>query len=119
MNLSEIETSVHEAIDAGDADALDYYAEHVAESMNPLTEALCLAIIGTDYSAWASVMAVAAQKAPALADALESIERHIDNDKQLEAFIERRARRLSDEAEHNAQLLAELNAELNRGTCSE
>lgn len=114
MTLNEIETSVHEAIDAGDANTLEHYAEHVAESINPLTEALCLAIIGMDFRAWASVMAAASQKSPALADALESIERHID--RQRAAFIERRARRLSDEAEHNAQLLAELNAELSRGT---
>lgn len=113
MNLAKIEQSLHEAIDAGDTDTLEHYAEHVAESMNPLTEALCLAIIGMDFRAWASVMAVAAQKAPALADALESIEKHID--KQRAAFIERRSRRLSDEAEHNAQMLAELQAELNRG----
>lgn len=117
MNLSEIETSVHEAIDSGDHDTLERYAEHVAESMNPLTEALCLAIIGMDFRAWASVIAVSAQKAPALADALESIERHID--RQRAAFIESRALKLSDEAEHNSQLLAELNAELNRGACDE
>lgn len=114
MSLAEIEQSLHEAIDSGDTDTLEYYAEHVAESMNPLTEALCLAIIRTDYSAWASVMAVASQKAPALADALESIERHID--RQRAAFIEHRASKLSDEAEHNAQMLSELNAELSRGT---
>lgn len=117
MHLTKIEQSLHEAIDAGDTDTLERYAEHAAESMNPLTEALCLAIIGTDYSAWVSVMAVAAQKAPALADALESIEKHIN--RQRAAFIESRALKLSDEAEHNAQLLAELNAELNRGACDE
>lgn len=117
MHLAKIEQSLHEAIDAGDTDTLEYYAEHVAESMNPLTEALCLAIIGTDYIAWASVMAVASQKAPALADALESIERHID--RQRAVFIEARARNIADAAEHDAQCLAELQAELNRGAYDE
>ena len=114
MNLAEIEQSVHGSIDAGDPTTLALYAEHAAETMTPLVEALCLAIIRTDFRAWASVMAVAAQKSPALADALESIERHID--KQRASFIEARASKLSDEAEHNAQCLAELQAELNRGT---
>lgn len=113
MTLADIESSIHESIDSGDPDTLEHYAEHVAESMNPLTEALCLAIIGTDYSAWASVMAVASQKAPALADALESIERHID--RQRASFIEARARNIADAAEHDAQMLAQMNAELNRG----
>lgn len=113
MNLAEIEISVHEAIDAGDTDTLEHYAEHVAESMNPLVEALCLAIIGMDFRAWASVMAVAAQKSPGLADALEAVERHVD--KQRASFIEVRARNLDDAAEHHAQCLAELQAELNRG----
>lgn len=113
MSLAEIEQSLHEAIDAGDTDTLEHYAEHVAESMNPLTEALCLAIIGSDYSAWTSVMAVAAQKAPALADALESIDAHID--RQRASFIEARARNIADAAEHNSQMLAELNDELNAG----
>lgn len=112
MTLADIESSIHESIDSGDPDTLEHYAEHVAESMNPLTEALCLAIIGTNYGAWTSVMAVAAQKAPAMADALESIEEHID--RQRASFIEARARSIADAAEHNAQLLAELNAELNR-----
>lgn len=112
MTFADIESSLHEAIDNGDPDTLEYYAEHIVESMNPLAEALCLAIIGMDFRAWASVLAVAAQKSPALADALESIERHID--RQRAAFIESRANKLSDEAEHNAQMLAELNAELNR-----
>lgn len=113
MNLAEIESSVHEAIDAGDPDTIEMYAEHVAESMNPLVEALCLAIIGMDFRAWASVMAVAAQKSTALADALESIEAHCD--RQRASFIEARARNLADAAEHHAQMLAELNGELNAG----
>ena len=113
MTLAEIEQSVHESIDAGDPDTMALYAEHAAESMNPLVEALCLAIIGTDFRAWASLMAVAAQKSPAMADALESIERHID--KQRAAFIEARASKLADLSEHDAQMLAELQAELNRG----
>src|SRR3990172_9101710 len=101
MNLAEIEQSVHEAIDAGDSETLGYFAEHCAESMNPLVEALCLAIIGTDFRAWASLMAVASQKSPDLADALGSIERHID--KQRASFIESRARKLSDLSEHDKQ----------------
>lgn len=113
MNMAEIETSVHEAIDAGDADTLEYYAEHAAESMNPLTEALCLAIIGMDFRAWERVMALTDQWDPALADALKAIEAHID--RQRAGFIESRARSLADAAEHNAQCLAELQAELNRG----
>lgn len=113
MILSEIESSVHESIDACDPDTLALYAEHCAESMNPLVEALCAAIIGTDYHAWASLMAVASQKAPALADALESIEQHIDRNRA--AFIESRARNLADLSEHDKQMLAQLQAELNRG----
>ena len=104
MNLAEIEQSVHESIDAGDPDTLDLYAEHAAESMNPLVEALCLAIIRTDFRAWHSVMALTCQKSPALADALESIEAHID--KQRAAFTEARASKLADLSEHDAQMLA-------------
>lgn len=114
MMLSEIEQSLHESIDSGDPDTLALYAEHCAESMNPLVEALCLAIIGTDFRAWASVMAVAAQKSPSLADALEAIEAHID--KQRASFIESRASKLDDLSEHDKQCLAELQAELNRET---
>lgn len=119
MLPSEIEESVLQALDEGHEPTIESYAEFAAGhiDMGALTEALCLAIIGTDYSAWVSVMAVAAQNAPAMADALESIEAHID--RQRAAFIESRALKLSDEAEHNAQLLAELNAELNRGACGE
>lgn len=113
MNLAKIEQSLHEAIDAGDTDTLEHYAEHVAESMNPLTEALCLAIIGTDYSAWNAVLTVLSQKLPDLADALKAIEAHID--RQRASFIESRARNIADAAEHDAQCLAELQAELNRG----
>lgn len=112
MTLSEIETSVHASIDAGDSETLGYFAEHCAESMNPLVEALCLAIIRTDYHAWASVMAVAAQKSPKLADALEAIEQHCDRSRA--AFIEKRAMKLADMSEHDKQCLAELQAELNR-----
>lgn len=114
MSLAEIEQSLHEAIDAGDTDTLEHYAEHVAESMNPLVEALCLAIIGMDFRAWASVMAMAAQKSPALADALEAVEQHVD--RQRASFIEKRARNIADASEHDAQMLAELNSELNRGS---
>lgn len=114
MTLNDIESSAHEAIDAGNPETLGLYAEHCAESLNELGEMLCLAIISTDHRAWASVMAVAAQTSPALADSLESIEQHID--RQRAAFIEKRARNLADAAEHNAQCLAELQAELNRET---
>lgn len=114
MTLSEIEISIHESIDAGDADTLEMYSAHCAEHLNELAEMLCLAIIGTDHRAWASVMALASQKSPALADALESIEQHIDRSRA--GFIEARARNLADAAEHNAQCLAELQSELN-GEC--
>jgi hypothetical protein len=112
MSLADIEQSIHEQLDSADPDTLALYAEHCTESMNPLVEALCLAIIRTDFRAWASVMALTCQKLPDLADALEAIERHID--KQRASFIESRASKLADEAEHNSQMLAELNAELNR-----
>lgn len=114
MHLAKIEQSLHEAIDAGDTDTLEHYVEHVAESMNPLTEALCLAIIGMDFRAWERVMALTDQWDPALADALKAIEAHID--RQRASFIESRARNISDAAEHNAQCLAELQEELN-GEC--
>lgn len=113
MTLSDIESSVHEAIDAGDPVTLELYAERCAESLNELGELLCAAIIGTDHRAWASVMAAAAQKAPALADALEAVEQHCDRSRA--AFIELRALKLADAAEHDKQMLAELQSELNRG----
>lgn len=114
MNLAEIEYSVHEALDAGDPDTLEMFAAHCAENLAELGEVLCAAIIGTDHRAWASVMAVAAQKSPGLADALESIEAHID--RRRASFIESRARNIADAAEHDMQCLAELQAELN-GEC--
>lgn len=110
MTLADIEVSIHEAIDGGDPDTVEYYAAHCAESLNELGELLCAAIIGTDFRAWASVMAVAAQKSPALADAFESIEAHID--RQRASFIEARARNIADAAEHSMQMLTELNTEL-------
>lgn len=113
MTLSEIEQSVHESLDSDDPETLEMYASHCAESLNELSEMLCAAIIGTDHRAWASVMAVAAQKATKLADALESIEQHIDRNRA--AFIESRASKLADLSEHDKQMLAELQAELNRG----
>ena len=113
MTLTEIESSVHEALDAGDPETLEMYAAHCAESMNELSELLCAAIIGTDHRAWASVLAVASQKAPALADTLEAVEQHIDRNRA--AFIEYRASKLADLSEHDKQCLAELQAELNRG----
>lgn len=114
MTLSEIEATVHESLDAGDPETLELYAEHAAESLAELGEILCAAITATDYRAWASVLVVAEQKSPGLADALEAVAQHVD--RQRAAFIEKRARSLADEAEHNAQCLAELNAELNRGS---
>lgn len=113
MKLGEIETSVHESIDSGDPETLEMYAANCAESMNELSELLCAAIIGTDHRDWASLLAVASQKAPALADALESIEQHIDRNRA--AFIESRARNIQDVADHNAICLAELQAGLNGG----
>lgn len=115
MNLADIEVSIHEAIDAGDPDTIEMYAAHAAESLAELGELLCAAIIGTDHRAWHSVMALAHQKSPALADALEAIEQHCD--RQRASFIEARARNLADAAEHNAQCLAELQAELNGEVC--
>lgn len=113
MNLAEIESSVHEAIDAGDPDTLEMYSVHCAEKLNELGEILCAAIIATDYLSWASTVAVASQKSPALAEALEAIEQHCDRSRA--AFIEARARNLADAEEHNSQMLAELNDELNAG----
>lgn len=114
MTLSEIEATVHESIDAGDSETLLLYAEHAAEHLHELGEVLCAAIIGANHVDWSDIISVASRRDPALADALEAIDRHIDRERA--AFIEQRARSLADEAEHNAQCLAELNAELNRGS---
>lgn len=109
MNIREIESAVHEALDAGDIDTVERYAEHCAEGLCELGESLCLAIIGTDYRAWASILAVVSQKSPALADSLEAIEEHIT--RQRAAFIEKRAQQIDDQAEHDAMCRAEVNAE--------
>lgn len=114
MSIREIEQSIHEAIDAGDSDTLDAYAEHCAESLNELGELACRAVIGTGYPAWLSIMAVASQKSPALAGALEAIEEHIT--RQRAVFIEQRAQSLADQAEHEAQQLADLNEEFRRAS---
>ena len=114
MTIADIESSVHEAIDAGDPDTLEFYASHCAESLNELGELLCLAIINTNHVDWSDIISVAARRDPCLAHALTAIEWHIDRDRA--SFIETRARNIADEAEHNSQMLAELNAELNRET---
>ena len=114
MNIRQIELSIHEAIDAGSADTVEAYAEHCAERLYELGELLCLAIINVDAPRWASVMAVAAQKAPGLADALEKIEEHIT--RQRAAFIEKRAQAIDDAAEHGAMCRAELNSDLRRAS---
>lgn len=114
MTIQEIEQSVHEAIDAGDSNTLELYAEHCAESLAELGESLCLAVIEMDRPQWLAVMSVASQKAPKLADALEAIEEHITRERA--AFIESRALKISDEAEHDAMCRAELNRELRRAS---
>ncbi|MFP5419909.1 MAG: hypothetical protein ACLGID_00380 [Gammaproteobacteria bacterium] len=114
MSIRQIEQSLHEAIDAGESETLELYAEHCAESLNELGESLCLAVIGMGHPAWLAVMAVASQRAPKLADALESIEEHIS--RQRASFIEARALNISDAAEHDAMCRAELNSELRRAS---
>lgn len=111
MTLSDIESSIHESIDSGDSDTLEMYAAHAAESLNELGELLCLAIISTNHVDWSDIISVAKRREPALADALEAIEQHID--RKRASFIESRARNIADAAEHNAQCSAELQAELN------
>lgn len=114
MEIRQIEEAIHEAIDNGEESAVSAYAEHCAKELCGLFEAQCVAIILADYKAWVSVMAVAAQKAPALADALEQIERGID--RQRATFIEKHAQKISDQREHEAQCRAELNIELRRAS---
>jgi hypothetical protein len=114
MHLKEIKQSIREALDADDTETHELYAVHCAERLNELGETLCLAIKRTDLRAWQSLMAVAAQKAPALADALEAIEEHIT--RQRATFIEQRAQNLADQAEHEAQQLADLNEEFRRAS---
>ncbi|WXL23946.1 hypothetical protein WG219_11325 [Ectopseudomonas mendocina] len=89
MEIRQIIDSLSEAIDAGDADVIERYAEHCAEGMNELGELLCIAIIEMDRPQWLAVMSVTSQKTPKLADALEAIERHIDRERH--AFIGKRA----------------------------
>lgn len=114
MTIRQIEQGLHEAIDAGDSDALEQYAEHCAQNLNELGELLCLAVIGMGHPAWLAVMAVASQRAPKLADALESIEEHIT--RQRAGFIEARAQKISDAAEHDAMCRADLDRELRRAS---
>lgn len=114
MSIRQIEQGLHEAIDAGDSETLELYAEHCAESLNELGESLCLAVIGMGHPAWLAVMAVASQRAPKLADALESIEEHIS--RQRAGFIEALALKISDEAEHDAMCRADLDRELRRAS---
>lgn len=113
MTLSDIETSVHESIDSGDPDTLEFYAVHCAEGLAELGELLCLSIINTNHVDWSDIISVAARREPALASALEAIEQHCD--RQRAAFIEQRARNIQDVADHNAICLAELQAELDGG----
>lgn len=114
MTLADLEQQIHDAIEAGDSETLELYAEYSAEQLNELGETLCLAVIAADFRAWASVMAVAAQKLPALASALEAIEEHITRSRA--AFIEQLAQKRADEIEHSAQCRGELNHEFRRAS---
>lgn len=112
MNLAEIESMVHAAIDAGDEVTIEAYAEHCAERLEDIGVMLCLALIGIGGREFASVMAVAAQKTPDLADALEKLEDHIQRSRAL--FTEQRAQKLSDEIEDEEMRRAEMNKEFSR-----
>ena len=114
MSIRQIEQGLHEAIDAGDSETLELYAEHCAESLNELGESLCLAVIGINHVDWSDLISVASRRAPKLADALEAIEEHIT--RQRAGFIEARAQKISDAAEHDAMCRADLNRELRRAS---
>lgn len=114
MNLAQHKQLIHKALDAGDSDTVELYAEHCAQELNELGEELCAAVIHADGIAWAAVMAVAAQSAPGLADALEKIEEHVR--REQDAFEDKRAAAQMDEAEHDAQCRAELDLILRRAS---
>ncbi|WP_324731010.1 hypothetical protein [Pseudomonas paeninsulae] len=98
MNLNELEQHIHDAIEAGDRDTLELYAEYAAERLNELGEVLCLAVIRQDLAA--------------LARAVEVIEHHVDRSRA--AFTGALALKRMGQVEHEAQCRAELNVELRR-----
>lgn len=112
MNLAEIESKVHAAIDAEDAPTIEAYAEHCAERIGDIGVLLCMAVIGAEHSGWSSVMAVAAQKEPDLADALEKLEDHITRERA--AFTELYAQKIDDDNEAYQLAKAELDRECKR-----
>jgi hypothetical protein len=114
MTLAEIEGAVTVALDEGHEPTLEAYAEYVAADMNPLIEALCLAVIECSRNEWQQVIAACLKAgAPDLGEALAKIERHIEA--QRKPFVSSKAQKIDDDCEYNALLLADLNRELNQG----
>jgi hypothetical protein len=113
MTLAEIEEAVTVALDEGHEPTLEAYAEYVAADMNPLIEAMCLAVIECSRNEWQQVLAACLRFTPDLGEALAKIERHIEA--QRKPFVSSKAQKIDDDAEYNALLLADLNRELNQG----
>lgn len=113
MTLAEIEDAVTLALDEGHEPTLEAYAEYVAADMNPLIEALCLAVIKCDSVAWMKLMSGFLMHAPELGEAFANVERHIAG--RRKPFVSNKAQLIDDDAEYNALLLADLNRELNQG----
>lgn len=114
MTPKQIETSVLEALDAGDEPTLELYAEFAAGhiDMNALTESLCLAIINASHGEWAAILGGCMRcGAQDVAEALSDIERHIESKRK--PFAAARASGIDDASEHDRHLLADLQRELN------
>jgi hypothetical protein len=112
MTLAEIEEAVTVAMDEGHEPTVEAFAEYVAADMNPLIEALCLAVIECSRNGWQQVLASCLRFTPDLGEALAMIERHIEA--QRKPFVSNKAQKIDDDAEYNALLLADLNRELNQ-----
>lgn len=115
MTLGEIEESVLQALDEGHEPTTVTYAEFAADhiDMGALTEELCLAIIETDSIAWMKAASVFLMHAPELGEALAKIQRHIED--QRKPFAAAQASGIDDQSEHDRNLLADLEWELNQG----
>lgn len=116
MTPAQIESAVLDALDEGHEPTLEAYAEFAAGHIDAgaLTEALCLAIIETEFKQWGDVMAACLRSdAAKIGEALAKIEGHIEA--QRKPFAAARASGIDDQSEHDRHLLADLQRELNQG----
>lgn len=102
---AELEQAIHNAIDRGDDNILNAYAEHVATWMDAeLCQALAFGVLkGATRGTWPELLAFLMDRAPALALAVVQLDRHID--KHRAEFMEDHAQRCmaeEDRAKENA-----------------